>query len=342
MPGVFSAEECVALRAHVEETWRRLGAPVPYDAGERVLDEGVSLSSAGFVCRELLRHAPAIGPYLDRPALLDAIEGVLGPGALIEGIAGNLNDEVRPFCYWHNHVGGIHAGYFRERGLYPEPERAIHRLVAVLYLDGLSEENGEMLVFPRALGAPARAPHDDFGATTWPGQEVVHCPDGSLLLLDEYTWHAVRRQRRSGLRRYMGLYAIRFGAGTTSFTVPSLPAPAGASARFAAMLAGRQGMTAPTIDAVPPCDLGVGVTVRKSSRHEELLLLEVLVGGDAATIEVQPFAPGRPSFRQVGQLLVTYRGRTDAGPRCAEAVAVALERLGLSFDGLARRVDATG
>jgi hypothetical protein len=337
LPEVYPEADCAQLRAAVDRVWRTLGAPVPYDPGEVFLDgEGTSLSSAGFVCRQLLDLAPEVAEILDRPALLDVIDTVLGPGALIEGVAGNLNDATRPFCYWHNHVGGIHAGHFRELGRYPAPDGPIRRLVCVIYVDGLSPENGEMLVWPRGRTDPAAPPREDFGSTSWPGEDVVQCPDGSLLLLDEYTWHAVRRQQREGNRHYVGLYAVARGGVTTSFAVPALRVPAGRSARFLAMLEGAPGAEAP--GAEPRAEvvrtLGETIRVEKATCSDGKLLLDVAAGEARATIEISPYAPDRPHFCRVGDLLLGYRGQSPSGPSCTQAAAEALEVLGLDFDGL--------
>ncbi len=337
---VYSNEECEQMRALVDDVWRSSGSPVPYDPGEVMLGQGISLSSAGFVCRELLLHAPSVARFLDREAVLDVVDTVLGPESLIESVAGNLNDETRPFCYWHHHAGGIHAGYFRARAQYPEPQGAITRLVCVVYLDGLSNVNGEMLVWPRKPEDSASPPFDDFGKTSWEGQDVVHCGDGSLVLLDELTWHAVRPQARLGRRRYIGFYALIPGHPTTSFAVPALACSAERSDRWKNKVRGASGAPAP-LDAVAPASPLPGITLRKSAiRRDEMLLFDVEVQGREATIEVRPFVPDRPSFARAGELGVAYRGKHESGPPCASAVARALEQLGLSFDELSNLLDA--
>jgi hypothetical protein len=120
-----------------------------------------------------------------------------------------VSDESRPFFGWHMHAGGVDDGEYRKSGRWPTVT-SMQRVMTLTYLQDLTDANGPMLILPRKVGDPT-APPQELDAAAWEGQVELRVPAGSLVIVDECTWHAVRPKRGPGLRMFLGVgYAARY------------------------------------------------------------------------------------------------------------------------------------
>jgi hypothetical protein len=173
-----------------------------------VLAEDTKVSAVGLTFFGLLGRAPEIAELFVAEDLIALLREALGPALELEQSCGVLSDEQRPFFFWHHHVGGIDGQDFR--GESPPPPARLERLVCTIYATPLDEAHGEMLVHPRAVGDSLSPPHTP-GRVPWPGATPLRAPAGSVVVLDEATWHAVTPMRAPGLRRFAAFFVRRAG-----------------------------------------------------------------------------------------------------------------------------------
>lgn len=151
----------------------------------------------------LSEAAPELQESVLGPRALTVARAVLGEPS-VERTGAVVSDASRPFFAWHTHIDAEDDGVRVARRVWP-PKSHIGRLIAVLYLDDLDDDGGPLLVWPRRVGDPTTPPHD-LRSAAWPGQVVLQPSAGSLVLLDECTWHAARSRRRPGWRIFLGAF----------------------------------------------------------------------------------------------------------------------------------------
>ena len=77
-----------------------------------------------------------------------------------------------------------------------------------VYVDGSTDENGPLVVFPRRISdpwAPPTAPENASGEAGWDGAQVVYMPPGSACIFDQALFHCARAPfaGSSPVRRYI-------------------------------------------------------------------------------------------------------------------------------------------
>lgn len=205
---LYEPEWVAALRDDIERIHAEVGRPNCYAPGNLELAPDINLCAAGLAVRRLLHLRPRWAANIVRPEVTDALRAVLGDDMLLEVAGCVISDRTRPFFAWHAHVGGINDGVYHETGVWPSVTRT-QRVMTLTYLQDLDDQNGPMLVYPRRVGEPIAPPHDP-DALDWDGQVELRVPAGSLVALDECTWHAIRPKLDDGLRIFVGLtYAAR-------------------------------------------------------------------------------------------------------------------------------------
>lgn len=177
-----------------------------------VLGEDTKVSAVGLTFFGLLGRAPETADLFVGEDLVALLREALGPALELEQSCGVISDEQRPFFFWHHHVGGIDGQDFR--GERPPPPARLERLVCTIYATPLDEAHGEMLVHARAVGDSLAPPHTP-GRGPWPGATPLRVPAGSVVVLDESTWHAVTPMRVPGLRRFAAFFVRRAGLAPT-------------------------------------------------------------------------------------------------------------------------------
>jgi ectoine hydroxylase-related dioxygenase (phytanoyl-CoA dioxygenase family) len=206
---IYDPEWVAQIRAEIEGIHAELGHPRCFAPDNQELSPGVNLCAAGMAVRRLLQMRPRWAASILQPEVVAAMRGALGHDMVLEIAGCVVSDDSRPFFGWHMHVGGVDDGEYRKREQWPTVTNQVQRVMTLTYLQDLNEDNGPMLILPRKLGDPAAPPHD-LDAESWDGQVELRVPAGSLVAVDECTWHAVRPKRGPGLRIFLGLaYAAR-------------------------------------------------------------------------------------------------------------------------------------
>jgi len=203
LPDLYPAAALDRIDRALDAVHGRYGSPPLTGQGARWLDEGVEIAPPGLALYGLLAFAPELAPDLFRPEALAVLEAILGPRMHLELVGAVLSDETRPFTEWESHAGGIDDERWRKSGRRPR-RPSIVRMVHFLFVDPIPA-SGPWQVIPRAVGDPVE-PGGDIHDPDWPGAVAITATAGSVLLLEESVWHAVRPLSVPGRRRFVGSY----------------------------------------------------------------------------------------------------------------------------------------
>lgn len=158
------------------------------------LSDAVSTNITGVNFWRFFEERPELISLVLREPVLETLRLTLGEGFCIEHLSVGITDESRGFFPWHTHIGGLDDDAYPIRDGWPHVP-TLDRITPVLYLnDTLHEDDGTLLMLPRRIG-DAHAPEGDVW-TEWPGQVEVRVPRGSVVIMEQCTWHAVRPMRR--------------------------------------------------------------------------------------------------------------------------------------------------
>lgn len=206
LDGLYDEAEVAFLRGELEGLWRQSGAHECWAGrdGEGVLGPDLERWVTGLVFKRYLSRRPEMARLLVKAPMVEALAAYLGEPLWIESSTAVVSDRRRPLFRWHSHVGGIDEERFRERGesaVGPRPER----VSSLLYLQPVDESEGQLWVYPRRVSDPTAPPHDP-AEPTWPGRVAVRCPAGSVVLMDQATFHMVEPRSAEGLRMFVGAW----------------------------------------------------------------------------------------------------------------------------------------
>ncbi len=206
LPTRLAPGELETLSSALDRLRADVGAVRLYAEDDVVLGDDVKVSPVGLTFFGVLGRAPELASLFVREDVVPILREVLGSELELEQACGVISDESRPFFFWHNHVGGIDGEDFRARA--PLAPSRIERLVVTFYATPLDTAHGAMLLHPRAVGDALWPPHPP-GRTPWPDATVLDAPAGSIVVLDEATWHAVAPMEASGVRRFVAFFVRR-------------------------------------------------------------------------------------------------------------------------------------
>ncbi|MCB9595966.1 MAG: phytanoyl-CoA dioxygenase family protein [Sandaracinaceae bacterium] len=193
-----------ALRAAIEELVVEIDPPRFYASPTEVLSDDVVVTSPGLAISRLLHARPALRPLVLRPELATTMRATLGDDAVLELAGAVVSDATRPFFRWHTHIDGEDEGERVKRGAWPAIADPL-RVLTLLYLQDLDDDVGPLYVFPRRVGDPTPPPHD-LDAHDWPGMVELRPRAGTLVALEQCTWHAADSLRGPGHRIFVGCY----------------------------------------------------------------------------------------------------------------------------------------
>lgn len=220
--GFADAAAVATLREAIEALVAEIAPPRLYASPSEVLSAGVVVTSPGLAISGLLALRPALAPLVLNAALADAMRATLGDDAVCELAGAVVSDATRPFFSWHTHIDGEDEGERVKRGAWP-PIREPLRVLTLLYLQDLDERTGPLFVLPRRVGDPTPPPHD-LSLRDWPGMVELRPRAGTLVALEQCTWHAAGSLHGPGLRTFVGCY----------FAAAQAPPPAWADAALRA------------------------------------------------------------------------------------------------------------
>ncbi|MCB9738654.1 MAG: hypothetical protein H6747_05240 [Deltaproteobacteria bacterium] len=168
------------------------------------------ITPTGFVIHRLLVEYPDLRPLVLPPQLIEAVQSLLGADARLEILGTVVTDRRRPFFEWHTHIDGTDESERYRAGVWPKIDR-LRRIFTLLYLDDVDADGGPVLVMPRRVGDSCRPPYD-IHQQRWPNDVEIRPAAGTMIVIDECTWHAVMPMLRDGERIFVGAY---FAAGDT-------------------------------------------------------------------------------------------------------------------------------
>ena len=203
------------IRNRLATRYAELGSPTTFARPPLEPAPDVEISVVGLVFHQLGKHCGDIAPYLLNPEVIAATRAVLGEDMFLEYTAAIVNNGSRPLFPWHMHVGGVDNLVYRKQGLFPTFTRS-ERITMLLYLDDLTPDAGELLVYPRHLEDPTRPPFDP-NDEHWEGQVELACRRGTVVLAEQNMWHAARPKRSEGLRSFVACYFTASYAKETSW-----------------------------------------------------------------------------------------------------------------------------
>lgn len=217
---VLDREQVATVRAAIERLAADVDPPAYHSARTRVLDDMAMLAAPGLALPRLLTARPDLAPLVLHPPVVATLRRLLGDDLVLELAGAVVSDETRPFFSWHTHIDGVDEGERLQTGVWPTPAKS-QRVLTLLYLDDLDDDAGPLYVLPRREGEPT-APPADPSARRWPGQVELRPRAGSLVALEQCTWHAAASRRTRGHRVFVGCYWAAANVRRPDWADPSL------------------------------------------------------------------------------------------------------------------------
>ncbi len=212
--------EVARLRASIMELLEEAQPDRFYSPDTVMLDERTGISSSGVFLHKLFQRRPETEALMLKPALVASLHDYLGAGVHLEETGAMISNSERPFFPWHTHIDGVDEGERLRAGRWPKVERA-ERVLTLLYLDDIDEARGPLYVVPRKLGDPTE-PLGDEHDLDWPGKVELHPKAGTLVAIDQCTWHCAKPLTLPGHRVIAGLYVAAGHVTAPEWADPSL------------------------------------------------------------------------------------------------------------------------
>lgn len=167
---LFTGEECAEIKADIDrlEQLRREKQPVP------------------FLC-----EFPHLGPLISHPRVMDAVEGVMGPGFAFHHLHAVRQDAGAPGVNWH-----------QDYEQFPQTNRTHAMVHLFYYFNGLNGQVGDLLLVPKSQKTVVEnGALWLLGTADLPGMLVQDdLPPGTAVMVHSALWHA-RRAKPGGEER---------------------------------------------------------------------------------------------------------------------------------------------
>lgn len=209
----YTEAEVEFLRSRILAAWEELGRPTLYTSPPAHPRQDIEIGPAGMVLLGITQRYPETAARLYKLPIIDTLRALLGEDMHLELPAGALSDPSRPFFDWHVHIDGVDDAYYENKRPFPSFTRSL-RVNHVLYLDDLTAEMGRLLVYPRRITDPTPPPFNR-QQPCWPGMVEIDCPRGSVVVIEQCTWHAAYPKRSPGVRAFVGSYFAAAGSTMT-------------------------------------------------------------------------------------------------------------------------------
>ncbi len=185
LPSVYTDEECIQLRAYIDDANAGLG--------QRQSD------GWGLEVFPLLALSPGMAPLFIKPIAYDLLKTALKDAPRLMGAAARItNAGNETFLNWHFHLSHEADGRWAEDLPVPDDRRLIY----AVYVDGTSPEVGQLLTYPRPWNGPVvtGGKPDE----RWDDEVAVTAPPGSVVIWDTAVFHAAVRGSIQTPRRMFG------------------------------------------------------------------------------------------------------------------------------------------
>ena len=200
IPGMYGRDKVERIRSALARIYARLDAPPMWSKAPVWIGDNLEVSGTGLVIHKLLSFDPDLHPDMLDPQVVELVRRALGEDMHLEFAGAVITDHTRPFFKWHNHVGGIDDERYRRLGLRP-PIESLERVAMIVYLDEMGPNTGQLLIHPRRVSG-ASPPPGDVQTEHWDGELGVVGPPGTVVLIDQTTWHAALPRTVDSDRRY--------------------------------------------------------------------------------------------------------------------------------------------
>jgi len=205
VPGMYGRAKVGRIRSALAQIYARLDAPPMWSKRPEWIRENIEVSGTGLVLHKLLSFDPCLHRDILDPQIVAIVRRALGEDMHLEFAGAVITDSTRPFFKWHNHVGGIDDERYRRLGLRPRIE-SIERVAMLVYLDEMGPDSGQLLLHPHRISGDSPPPGDP-QAEHWDGELAVVGPAGTVVMIDQTTWHAaLPRTVDSDPRYFFGLW----------------------------------------------------------------------------------------------------------------------------------------
>jgi len=205
IPGMVGLDRVERIRATLARTYASLDAPPMFSKVPIWIGDNIEVSGTGLVMHKVLSFAPDLHRDVLDPDIVEVVRRALGHDMHLEFAGAVVSDYTRPFFKWHNHVGGIDDERYRRLGLRP-PIESIQRVAMLVYLDEMGPDTGQLLIHPHRTSGAAPPP-GDLHDPDWDGAVRVVGPPGTVVMIDQTTWHAaLPRTVDRGPRYFFGLW----------------------------------------------------------------------------------------------------------------------------------------
>lgn len=223
-----------ALARTAQRLFEEAGSPRCYSLEMQFLAPDVSLCPAGLVHSRFFERCPEHADAIVPPLLVDVLRRSLGDDMTLELVASVVADRHRTYFEWHMHIGGIDVELHRRSGAWPAFAES-QRISTLLYIDDIDPDNGPLLMYPRCISDPTPPPFDT-NLRDWPGQRELLPRRGTIVMMDQCTWHAVRAKTTDGIRSFVGCHFRSREAPPTTLVDESLRRFAGGGALLRSVL----------------------------------------------------------------------------------------------------------
>ena len=188
LPGLMSVRLLMELRARVEELFLAEGE----GAGSEFKAEPGARRLAN-----LINKGPVFEQVMLEPAVLEAVEFVLGPKFKLSSF------NVRDASPHGEGAQPLHV----DSGAVAD-EQGYWVCNSIWMLDDFTAENGATRVVPGSHRWRRVPPPGLYG--TYPGERLVTGPAGTVIVMNAHTWHGGTPNRTTSPRRAMHIYFTRW------------------------------------------------------------------------------------------------------------------------------------
>ena len=194
--GAVAAPDVERVRAAIRDRLAETGYEGPrFASGMTPLGDTYALSYSGVNFWRILSERPELVDLVLRPVVVDVMKEVLGDDVHLEMVSAAVADGERTFLPWHTHIGGFDDSHYPRDGDWPLPP-SMERITTILYLEDIAPgPDGPLLVYPRGAEDPVAAPGPR--EREWEGQVPVPVSRGTIVALEQRTWHAALPMSRS-------------------------------------------------------------------------------------------------------------------------------------------------
>lgn len=204
--GLYSPSEVEAIRDELTALYDVAGRPPLSTEKTEFFAPNIRIESIGASFYSIAQRRPRLARYRMKPFLFQVLKHLLGDDFVLDTTLCQLSDTSRPVGEWHNHLGGLDQTLYEE--LFDADRLAAidipRRLNVFVYLNDIAPGGGQLRLYPRVVN-PLDAPFPET-QEHWEGQVTPTFSKGTVLLLDQATWHTATPRIQPGMRMIFGLF----------------------------------------------------------------------------------------------------------------------------------------